>query len=368
MIPFEDARQAAFGRSTLSGDNFVALHKACQSVEALEGGVAEIGVGKGGSAKFLMRCLPGKEFDLFDYWVDNDLGYLRQDNPVQFNVRGGFPTCLEEEFTDTPMSLIHLDVDDLSTVLAGLRYYWPVVVVGGVILIQGYEAAKGALDLYRNEDLEDGTYTIETIEAPGSISYLKLTRTAEDAEDEFDFGDEEEEEDEPTITDMRKVEVLRDGAWVMVESLTDVKEGETFHMMEPDEVTFGASMVALSDGYLGENDIPTINCESAIMVGASCSSATEDDGGALAGESAPATEEGLTEEVSEGEVAPVEGETAVAEAIAALDDEEEEEAPAEEETAGETTIEKLAGGKVPLGSDDPGMKSKTGGKRSKKTE
>jgi len=341
MILFEDARRAAFGRSSLNGDSFTVLYNACKAVESLPGMVVEIGVGKGGSAKFLMRCLPGKEFDLFDPWAECDTAYLREDNPAKFTTQGVFPDVLDCDFADKPTALVHVDVNDAETIAAAIDFYWSELAVGGIIMIQAYPCVAEIVSQLR---ANPGNFTLEEIGIPGALGYVKITRTAaDDSIFDLDTDDDEEEEDddkEPItatvtnldgsecergedglihgeelegetepISDMRKVEVQRDGAWVSVESLLDVKENEIFHLMEPDGDSFGESLIATGDGYLNEENIPSIMCDVALLP-------REE------GDTTPLTEgetpDGLTaEDITPDELTGLEGE--VSEEVAADD-------------------------------------------------
>lgn len=362
MIPFEDARQAAFGRSTLNGDSFTALYQACKSIEALQGKVVEIGVGRGGSAKFLMRCLPDKEFDLFDL-TDEAATFLAQDNAASFRLNGSFPDSLTCAFADQPVALVHVDVDDRDTILAALDFFWSEIVVGGMIVLPAYETAKAVIAQVKEQGgLEDNTYTVETIEVPGSIGTLKIVRTAED--DDALFEDDFEYEDEPT-PEMKQVEVLQDEEWTSVDSLLAVKEGDIFRMKEPDETEFGERMVATGDGYLNDDDVPTIMCEKALE--------PREEGDVPEGMTAePITAEELASE-GEGEEPAVEEEvddTTTSSSTTAIDDLDDPDDEEDDEVVKESVsaVDKLASGKVSLSEDDdPEMKRKDDGEKKPKT-
>jgi len=198
MIPFEDARVIARELSLLSPDNLRSLHQACQAVEGLEGAVAEVGVYRGGSAKFLMACLPDKDFWLFDTFTglpahnkgDHDKGaFAAEESEVNaflgdgldvsyVVVPGVFPESVEDmEDMDDKFCFVHLDTDTYESTKAGLEIFWPKIVLGGKVYIHDYDwpACPGVTAAVDEFCTDMGIK--EEIAVPGSVKYMCITRT-----------------------------------------------------------------------------------------------------------------------------------------------------------------------------------------------
>lgn len=381
MIPFEDVRPVALGRSVLSPDNLYTLYQACQKVAGLPGQIAEVGVYKGGSSKIMAKCLPEKTVWMFDTFEgipgfcgqDAGVGHetgdfaCARDEVAAYMAEGGMenyiivPGCfpdsaleyLENDYAlaEEKFCLVHLDADTYEPTLAGLQFFWDLLIVGGKILIHDYDwqatpGVKPAVEAFLAL-LPEGAALTEVIAVPGSIKYFQFIKMSE-----ADLLDDlEEDVEEVEVEEMREVEVCRGAAdggenvWEKVESLVDVKEGDIFHMREPDETGFGENQIATCDGYLGENDVPTIECEKAIEPRAE-------------NETAPLTE-GETPEGVTAEPVAVE-DLKPAETIADLDDPKTEQPKSGIEALADGID--LTKGKGSKTSEDTGMK------RKKKTE
>jgi hypothetical protein len=136
------------------------LYQFIIQARSLEGDIAELGVYRGGSAK-LMGLLKGdKRLHLFDTFegmpeVRHGLDlhkagdfsgtqlrsvedYLRPCKDVLF-YQGFFPeSAAELSRTATRFALVHLDADIYESTLAGLRFFYPRTVPGGIILCHDY--------------------------------------------------------------------------------------------------------------------------------------------------------------------------------------------------------------------------------------
>lgn len=123
----------------------------------LPGALAEFGVFKGGTARVIGAFAPGAELHLFDTFAgmpedDEDGIHTRGEFAVEFDaVRaaignpaavyhvGRFPAALPPE--GTRFRFVHLDCDLYQSVRAGLEYFCPRMVPGGIMLIDDYNAA-----------------------------------------------------------------------------------------------------------------------------------------------------------------------------------------------------------------------------------
>ena len=127
------------------------------------GAMAEVGVYQGVSAKLMCECKGDKEIHLFDTFeglpenhehdrnvhrvgqyatsVESVKAFLEDYENVHFH-QGLFPDSaagLEEK----PYCFVHLDVDLYESTLAGLEYFYPKMVPGGVILSHDYSILAG---------------------------------------------------------------------------------------------------------------------------------------------------------------------------------------------------------------------------------
>ncbi len=137
---------------------------------ALEGDMAEVGVYQGSSAKLIATVKGGRTLWGFDTFAglkdvseeDTHWGisffksgqydasqtdverYLAEFENVRL-VAGFFPESagaeLADETTSRRFSFVHLDVDTHDSTLASLRFFWPRLVEGGIILTHDSHAA-----------------------------------------------------------------------------------------------------------------------------------------------------------------------------------------------------------------------------------
>jgi O-methyltransferase len=151
------------------------------STTKLKGAVAELGVYKGGGAKLISKFrseLPLHLFDTFegmpkvnkaidlhnegdfsDSSLEGVKNYLKDFPNIHFH-KGFFPNTTVELPDNIEYSFVHLDVDIYDSTLAGLNYFYPRLVKGGVIISHDYNAiscpgVKKAFDeFFMNKDQE----------------------------------------------------------------------------------------------------------------------------------------------------------------------------------------------------------------------
>lgn len=138
-----------------------------ERLAALPGDLAELGVYQGEFAARMSRCFPDRRLYLFDTFegfdardvsVEAQSGYSRAAEgdfadtsvelilskmtaPERVAVRKGyFPETIPEE--ETSFVLVSLDADLYEPTLQGLRYFYPRLVSGGVILLHDYQNAR----------------------------------------------------------------------------------------------------------------------------------------------------------------------------------------------------------------------------------
>jgi O-methyltransferase len=127
----------------------------------LGGAIAEVGVYKGGSAKLLATWAQGTPFYLFDTFEgmpDTDARvdvhakgdfsdtslegvqqYLAGFENLHFRP-GRFPASAASLPDDLRFSFVNLDVDIYESTLEGLRYFFPRLVPGGVLISHDYNS------------------------------------------------------------------------------------------------------------------------------------------------------------------------------------------------------------------------------------
>jgi hypothetical protein len=140
----------------------------------LGGAIAELGVYKGGGAKLISEFKADLPLHLFDTFQgmpavdrvvdlhnegdfsDTSLGnvqhYLR-DYPNCFFHKGFFPDTTRDLPENVEFCFVHLDVDIYESTLSGLKYFYPRLKTGGVIISHDYYSlscpgVKRAFDEY----------------------------------------------------------------------------------------------------------------------------------------------------------------------------------------------------------------------------
>jgi O-methyltransferase len=139
------------------------IYSAVTKTAKLDGDIAEVGVYKGGSAKLISETTtkPVHLFDTFEGLPD----VSQNDNPEEFR-KGDYSASLESVksylrkypnvhfyvgfFPSTAgpvenkkFSFIHLDVDIYESTLSCLKFFYPRMASGGVIISHDYPKSKG---------------------------------------------------------------------------------------------------------------------------------------------------------------------------------------------------------------------------------
>ena len=161
------------------------IYKTIKKTEKIHGDIAEVGVYKGGSAK-LMRLATNKKLHLFDTFeglpetsskdnqqkfsrgelyasLEGVQHYLREYQDVYF-YKGLFPTT-SGPVADKQFSFVHLDVDLYESTLNCLKFFYPRMSPGGVIISHNYYDLVGVRKAF-DEFFADKVEII--IEPPGT--------------------------------------------------------------------------------------------------------------------------------------------------------------------------------------------------------
>jgi len=152
----------------------VQLASAVRAAMRVPGDLAEVGVFQGGSARIICENRdPGRALHLFDTFagipavapvdeahfavgdwaapIERARSYLRPYEHVHFHP-GVFPGTAGQ-VESTRFAFVGLDVDALTSTLAGLEFFFPRLDPGGILLVNDYRWAPGArkaLELFFN--------------------------------------------------------------------------------------------------------------------------------------------------------------------------------------------------------------------------
>ncbi len=159
----------------------------------LEGDIAEVGVFQGGSAKLICEAKKDKKLYLFDtftglpqvsendthfghkHWYDNEFSNTSEESIKKLLnkydnvdiIKGIFPES-GKKIIDNKFCFVHLDVDLYKSTIDSLRFFFPKMVEGGIILIHDYhsDGIQKAFREFKNEN------KIHLIELTGSQAMI----------------------------------------------------------------------------------------------------------------------------------------------------------------------------------------------------
>ena len=158
-----------------------------------EGSFAEVGVFQGGSAKLICEIKKEKEFFLFDtftglqdvsdvdthfgekHWHDDEFSNTSIESVKELLskydnvhiIKGNFPGS-GGEIIEKRFCFVHLDVDLYKSTIDALRFFFPKMVQGGIILIHDFhsDGIQKAFEEFKNEN------KIQLIELTGSQAMI----------------------------------------------------------------------------------------------------------------------------------------------------------------------------------------------------
>ncbi len=138
--------------------------------ERISGAFAEVGVYKGETARIIHAMDPSRRFHLFDTFegfakqdldreaagdeeynnvdfsdtsVEYAFKFIRGNEQVIFH-KGHFPESAEG-IAEESYALVHVDVDLYQPTLAALKYYYPKLAAGGVVIVHDYNHTWGGV-------------------------------------------------------------------------------------------------------------------------------------------------------------------------------------------------------------------------------
>jgi len=151
------------GKGCMGANCSYILHEFLHHVKALEGDVAELGVYSGATAKLIAQTAPGKTVHLFDTWeglvaperhLDGVTHYQGEFSAPLEQVRAFLSDCPNARFykgvfpstsgpvEHTAFCFVHLDVDLYVGTKAGLEFFYPRMVSGGILISDDYNNVR----------------------------------------------------------------------------------------------------------------------------------------------------------------------------------------------------------------------------------
>ena len=169
------------------------IYSIVKTQTAIQGDLAEVGVYQGGSAKLICEVKKEKELYLFDtftglpelseedthfgekYWHENEFSNTSAESIKELlnkyvNVhitKGKFPES-GEKIIDKKFCFVHLDVDLYKSTIESLKFFFPKMVKGGIILIHDFhsDGIQKAVREFKSEN------QIQLIELTGSQAMI----------------------------------------------------------------------------------------------------------------------------------------------------------------------------------------------------
>ena len=139
----------------------VELYSAVKATAKIPGEMAEVGVFRGGTAAIMLEASQGKHLYLFDTFEGLPTGgdflkkgeYAGSYESVTRTLssyrdritlhKGLFPEDTASSVEQVRFSFVHLDMDLYDGTLGALRFFWPRMNPGGIILSHDYPALEG---------------------------------------------------------------------------------------------------------------------------------------------------------------------------------------------------------------------------------
>jgi len=158
------------------------LHMLVNNTSKLDGGVAEVGCFMGGSSKIICEAKGNKEFNVFDTFEGlpelNEIDDADQFQKGQYsasyefvkNYLSNYPNVFLHKgyFPDTAgpienktFSFVHLDLDLYESTLASLKFFYPRLVKGAVLISHDYTTAPGVQRAFEEFFLDKAEPIIE---------------------------------------------------------------------------------------------------------------------------------------------------------------------------------------------------------------
>ncbi len=166
LVSISAARSLAYTATTPL--ECIELFNAVQAASKVPGDMPEVGVYLGGTAAVMMNAEPNKHLHLFDTFAGLPEGgdYLQKGEYAgsvasvtrtlagyrgRFTLHPGlFPAETGAAVEDKRFSFVHLDMDLYDGTLEALRFFWPRMNPGGVLLSHDYPQIDGIVRAFQD--------------------------------------------------------------------------------------------------------------------------------------------------------------------------------------------------------------------------
>ena len=146
----------------------IEIHNAVQAVQKIPGEMAEVGVYLRGTAAVMLNASQGKHLHLFDTFagLPKSGDFLKQGEyagPLEAShpersprikiasrcTPGLFPADTGHTIEQQRFSFVHLDMDLYDGTLEALRFFWPRMNPGGILLSHDYPQLNGVVRAFQ---------------------------------------------------------------------------------------------------------------------------------------------------------------------------------------------------------------------------
>ncbi|MEZ4721099.1 MAG: TylF/MycF/NovP-related O-methyltransferase [Flavobacteriales bacterium] len=179
------------------------LHLLCKSVidRNVPGAIAELGVFRGETARLFHHYMPERTIYLLDTFEGFDakdvnvelkstgqktttthfsntseqlvLEAIGSNNQNIRLIKGFFPESVTEELSQQTFAMVHLDADLYQPTLEGLKFFFPRLNSGGLLIVHDYNAWFGARKAVEEYSAENSLIPIPMPDKSGSCVFLK---------------------------------------------------------------------------------------------------------------------------------------------------------------------------------------------------
>lgn len=152
------------------------IYSVAKTQSSLDADMAEVGVYQGGSAKIICEAKGNKTLHLFDTFeglpevsetdvIFDDIKFFKKNQMNQTDVstvqkylsnyknvhiyKGKFPNT-SEPIKNSSFSFVHLDVDIYESTLNCLNFFYPRLIIGGIIISHDYAASQGVRKAFQD--------------------------------------------------------------------------------------------------------------------------------------------------------------------------------------------------------------------------
>jgi O-methyltransferase len=154
-------RARALAYTAITPLECIEIHNAVRATQKIPGPMAEVGVFRGGSAAVILNASHGKHLHLFDTFLPGAGDYVQKGEYASSKATvartlasykeritlhpGIFPEDSAHAVDDLRFSFVHLDMDLYEGTLNALRFFWPRMHPGGILISHDYPLLSGVV-------------------------------------------------------------------------------------------------------------------------------------------------------------------------------------------------------------------------------